>query len=220
MTAITVALADDHPIVLRGLYAVLDAELDITVIGEAGDGREMVELVERLHPDIAVLDLMMPDLDGLEVTRRLRRSAPRTRVIILSMYADEPHVLEALRLGAWGYILKGTSTSLIISAVREVMAGQRYLSPQLSERAVEVYIQRGEEAARERDRYQLLTAREREVLHLIAQGASNSKIAQRLSISPRTAETHRTHLRRKLGLKTQAEIVRYSLKRGLIAEVG
>lgn len=218
MSAITVVLADDHPIVRRGLCAVLEAEADITIIGEAEDGRATLDLVERLHPDIAVVDLMMPDLNGLEVTRRARRSAPQTRVIILSMYADEPHVLEALRLGAWAYVLKGTSTNDILAAVREAMAGRRYLSPPLSERAVDVYIQRAGEVTGAYDSYEALTAREREVLHLIAQGASNAEIAERLSISPRTAETHRTRLHRKLSLKTQAEVRRYAIKRGLIAE--
>jgi DNA-binding NarL/FixJ family response regulator len=175
-----------------------------------------VELVERLQPDVAILDLMMPELNGLEVARRALRLSPRTRVVILSMYSDEPHVLEALRAGAMAYVLKGTSTETLIYALREAMAGRRYLSPPLSDRAVEVYLAQIGTAERPTDRYELLTAREREVLELVARGASYAEIADKLTISPRTAETHRTNLMRKLDLKTTADITLYAVQRGLI----
>ena len=155
----TIVLADDHPIVRQGMRGLLESEPGFFVVGEAGDGREAVELVERLQPDAAILDLMMPDLNGLEVTRRALRLSSRTRVVILSMYSDEPHVLEALRAGAMAYVLKGTSTETLIFALREVMAGRRYLSPPLSDRAVEVYLAQIGAAARPTDRYDLLTAR-------------------------------------------------------------
>jgi two-component system, NarL family, response regulator NreC len=212
----TIVLADDHPIVRQGISGLLESEPGFVVVGEAGDGREAVELVERLQPDIAILDLMMPELNGMEVARRALRLSPRTRVVILSMYSDEPHVLEALRAGAMAYVLKGTSTETLIFALREAMAGRRYLSPPLSDRAVEVYLAQIGTAERSTDRYDLLTAREREVLELVARGASYAEIADKLTISPRTAETHRTNLMRKLDLKTTADITLYAVQRGLI----
>jgi two-component system, NarL family, response regulator NreC len=212
----TIVLADDHPIVRQGMRGLLELEPGFVVVGEAGDGREAMELVERLQPDVAILDLMMPELNGLEVARRALRLSPRTRVVILSMYSDEPHVLEALRAGAMAYILKGTSTETLIFALREAMAGRRYLSPPLSDRAVEVYLAQIGTAALPTDRYELLTAREREVLELVARGASYAEIADKLTISPRTAETHRTNLMRKLDLKTSADITLYAVQRGLI----
>src|SRR5690348_1348134 len=212
----TIVLADDHPIVRQGMRGLLELEPGFVVVGEAGDGREAVELVERLQPDVAILDLMMPELNGPEVARRALRLSPRTRVVILSMYSDEPHVLEALRAGAMAYVLKGTSTETLIYALREAMAGRRYLSPPLSDRAVEVYLAQIGTAERPTDRYELLTAREREVLELVARGASYAEIADKLTISPRTAETHRTNLMRKLDLKTTADITLYAVQRGLI----
>ena len=212
----TIVLADDHPIVRQGMRGLLESEPGFVVVGEAGDGREAVELVERLQPDIAILDLMMPELNGLEVARRALPLSSRIRVVILSMYSDEPHVLEALRAGAMAYVLKGTSTETLIFALREAMAGRRYLSPPLSDRAVEVYLAQIGTAERPTDRYELLTAREREVLELVARGASYAEIADKLTISPRTAETHRTNLMRKLDLKTSADITLYAVQRGLI----
>jgi two-component system, NarL family, response regulator NreC len=212
----TIVLADDHPIVRQGMRGLLESEPGFVVVGEAGDGREAMDLVERLQPDVAILDLMMPELNGLEVARRTLRLSPRTRVVILSMYSDEPHVLEALRAGAMAYVLKGTSTETLIYALREAMAGRRYLSPPLSDRAVEVYLAQIGMAERPTDRYELLTAREREVLELVARGASYAEIADKLTISPRTAETHRTNLMRKLDLKTTADITLYAVQRGLI----
>lgn len=212
----TIVLADDHPIVRQGMRGLLEAEPGFVVVGEAGDGREAVELVERLTPDIAILDLMMPNLNGLEVTRRALKLSPHTRVVILSMYSDEPHVLEALQAGAAAYVLKGTTTETLIFALREAAAGRRYLSPPLSDHAVEVYLAQIGTAARATDRYELLTSREREVLELVARGASYAEIAEKLTISPRTAETHRTNLMRKLDLKTTADITLYAVQRGLI----
>jgi two-component system response regulator NreC len=212
----TIVLADDHPIVRQGLRGLLESEPGLVIVGEAADGREAVEVIERIRPDVAILDMMMPELNGLEVTRRALRASPQTRVVILSMYSDEPHVLEALRAGAMAYVLKGTSTETLLYALREAMAGRRYLSPPLSDRAVEVYLAQIGVAARPVDRYELLTAREREVLELLARGASYAEIAEKLTISPRTAETHRTNLMRKLDLKTAADITLYAIQRGLI----
>lgn len=210
----TIVLADDHHIVRQGLRALLEAEPDFRVIGEAGDGLEAASLVERLQPDVLVLDLAMPGLSGLETARNVRRRAPRTRVLILSMHADEAYVLEALRNGAAGYILKNSSPADLVLAVREVAAGRRYLGPPLSEYAIEAYTQKMRAAPP--DPYETLTTREREVLHLAAVGHGNAAIAARFGISPRTVETHRAHLMNKLSLHNQAELIRYALRRRII----
>ena len=210
----TIVLAEDHHIVRQGLHILLQAERNFSIIGETGDGLEAVQLVERLQPDVLVLDLMMPSLNGLEVTRQVTKRSPQTRIIILSMHANEAYVREALRNGAAGYVLKESSATDLVQAVREAIAGRRYLSPPLSERAIDAYVQKAEAATL--DVYDTLTTREREVLHLVAEGNTIGTIASRLFISPRTVETHRTNLMRKLSLRTSAELVRYALQRGLL----
>lgn len=213
---IRVVLADDHPIVRQGLRTLLESECDCQVVGEAMDGLTAVDLISRLVPDVAILDLQMPDLDGLEVARRIREKALATRVIILSMHGDEPYVVQALRHGVVGYVLKGAATTDLITAVSSVMGGKRFLSAPLAERAIESYALRALEPSSPLDRYELLTGREREVLQLAAQGMTNSEIGQRLVISPRTAETHRANLLRKLSLTTHTELVRFAISRGLL----
>jgi len=210
----TIMLADDHRIVRQGLRALLEAEPDFHLVDEAGDGLEAVQLVERLRPDVLVLDLMMPGLSGMEVTREVSKRSPETRVIILSMHANEAYVLEALRNGAVGYVLKDSSADELVQAVREVVAGRRFLSSPLSERAIDAYVSKAQQAPL--DRYETLTAREREVLHLVAEGHTNAEIADRLSISSRTAETHRANMMRKLNLQGQTDLIRYALRRGII----
>jgi DNA-binding NarL/FixJ family response regulator len=212
---IKIVLADDHPVVRQGLRAVFEAEADFAVAGETGDGLEAVQLVEELGPDVVVLDVMMPGLNGLEVARQVVRRRPQTRIVILSMHANDAYVLEALRHGAAAYVLKGSAPGELVRAVREVAAGRHYLSPPLSERAIEAY--RSQAQGQTLEPYDTLTTREREVLHLAAEGRQNAAIAERLGISPRTAETHRTHIMRKLGLHSQTELVRYALRRGIIA---
>ncbi len=210
----TIVLADDHQIVRQGLRALLESESDFSITGETGDGLEAVDLVERLQPDVLVVDLMMPGLNGLEVTRQAGKRSPHTQVVILSMHANEAYVLEALRNGAKGYVLKDASMADLVRAIREVTAGKHFLSPPLSERAIEIYKQRAETV--ELDRYETLTNREREVLHLLAEGCSYKEIGSRLTISPRTAETHRTNLMRKLDLRTQTDLIRYALRKGIL----
>jgi two-component system response regulator NreC len=214
---IRIVLADDHPIVRQGLRTLLEAEHGCQVVGEAADGLTVLALIADLQPDIAILDLQMPDLGGLEVARRVQDQASETRVIILSMHGDEPFVQEALRNGALGYVLKGAATNELLTAVQAVMAGHRFLSERLAQRALDAYVHTAQ-AAENLDRYDLLTNREREVLHLSAQGMSYHEIGERLAISPRTAETHRGNLLRKLGLKDQTDLVRYALSRGLLPE--
>lgn len=211
----TIVLADDHQVVRLGIRSLLEAEPDFSVIGEAADGVEADRIVERMKPDVLIIDLMMPGINGLEVTRHVSQRVPTTRVIILSMHANESYVLEALRQGASAYVLKESSAHDIIHAVREVLRGHRYLSPPLSERAIEIYIhQSNEEVAL--DPYEKLTNREREVFYLAAQGYHATEIAGQLSISPRTAEVHRSNLMRKLGLHTRTDLIRYALSRGII----
>jgi two-component system response regulator NreC len=210
----TIVLADDHHVIRQGLRALLEAVPDFSVVGEAGDGLEALQLVERLQPNVLVLDLRMPGLGGLEVTRQVSQRSPSTRVVILSMYDDEAYVLEALGHGAAGYVLKDSSAAHLVEAVRQVAIGRRYLSPPLSERAVDAYVQRAKETPL--DEYETLTAREREVLHLVAEGHTSAEIADLLSISPRTVGTHRANLMRKLGLRSHTSLIRYALRRGIL----
>jgi two-component system response regulator NreC len=214
MSTTTIVLADDHHVVRQGLRSLLEGEPDFSVVGETGDGLEAAQLVERLQPDVLVLDLMMPSLNGLEVTRQVSQRSPQTHVVILSMHANEAHVLEALRAGAAAYVLKESTSAELVRAVHEAIAGRRYLSPPLSERAIKVYMQKAEPAAL--DPYETLTAREREVLHLVAEGHTNAEIADRLFISRRTVETHRANLMRKLSLRTQTDLISYALRRGIL----
>lgn len=211
---ISVVLADDHPLVRRGLRAALEADPELAVVAEAGDGLEAVRLAERLEPDVLVLDLMMPGLGGLDVLPIVRRRSPRTRVVILSVSANEDYVLQALKNGASGYVLKGCEPAHAVEAVRRAAAGRRYLSPGISERAFDAYQEKAEAAPP--DPHDLLTPRERQVLQLAAEGRSSAEIAGRLSISPRTAEMHRGNALRKLGLRTQADLIRHAIRRGMI----
>jgi two-component system, NarL family, response regulator NreC len=214
VTLITIVLADDHHLIRQGVRALLETEADFSVVGEASDGLQAAELVERLKPNILVVDFIMPGLNGMEVARRVKQCSTKTGVLLLSMYTNESYVLEAFRNGATGYVLKDSTAEDLVRAVRQVAAGQHYLSAPLSERAIESYVQnaRGGKS----DLYETLTAREREVLQLAAEGRSSREIAARLFISPRTAETHRANLMHKLGLHGQTDLIRYALKRGIL----
>jgi len=214
MGVTTILLADDHHVVRQGLRALLEAEPDFSIVGEAADGLQVLEQVERLRPDVLVLDLMMPGLNGLEVMREITRRSLRTRVVILSMHSNEAYVLQALRSGVAGYVLKESTASDLARAVREAAAGRRYLSLPLSERAIEVYLEKAQMTTL--DAYETLTSRERQILHLAAEGLGNSEIAARLSISPRTVETHRANVMRKLNLHSQTDLIRYALRKGIL----
>ena len=211
----TIVLADDHSVVRAGLRALLEGEAGFQVIGEASDGLEAVRHVERLRPDVLVVDVMMPGLNGIEVTRQVRQRMPATKIVVLSMHAHEPYVLEALRHGASGYVLKDRSSEQLVQAVREVAAGNSYLSPPLTERAIAAYVKRAQPETL--DSYDLLTTREREVFQLAAEGLSNPEIAQRLTLSPRTVEMHKGNLMRKIDLHTQTDLIRYAIRRGVIS---
>jgi two-component system, NarL family, response regulator NreC len=213
---ITIFLAEDHKVVRQGLRALLEAEPYLHVVGEAGNGREAIRMVERLRPKVLVVDLMMPELSGLEVTRQLRKRSPKTRVVVLSMHRDESYVVEALKSGAAAYVLKDASSEELVKAVHEAAANRRYLSPPLSDSAVAAYVQRA--GVTTDDSYQSLSEREREVLHLASEGHTNTKIGKRLFISPRTVEIHRANMMAKLGLRNHTELIRYALKRGILPE--
>jgi two-component system response regulator NreC len=211
---LSIVLADDHPVVRLGMRALLESEPDFCIVGEAGDGLETTRLVERLQPDVLVLDLMMPALNGLEALRIIRQRSPRTRVVVMSMHSNNAFVAEALRNDATGYVLKGSCEEDLARAVREAAAGRRFLSAPVTERAIEAYIEQSRAA--EFDPHETLSPREREVLQLAAEGKTGSEIAARLHVSPRTVENHRANLMRKLGLQNPSELVRYALRRGLI----
>ncbi len=210
----TIILADDHNVVRHGLRTLLETEGDFTVIGEASDGLEAVRLTEELKPDVLICDVMMRGINGLEVARQVNKRISQVSVVILSMYANEGYVLEALKAGAKAYVLKESSSDELVRAVREAALGHRYLSPPLTEWAVEAYIQKTESSSL--DPYDRLTTREREILHLVAQGYTSAEISSILYISRRTAETHRANLMRKLGLNTKRELLVYALQRGII----
>jgi len=212
---VTVLLADDHPIVRQGLRHLLEAEAEVKIIGEASDGLQAVQLAEKFRPNVLIVDIMMPDLNGLEVLRQVKERSPATCSIVLSMQSADVYVVEALKAGALGYVLKETGPSELVNAVQQVLQGQRYLSPRLSERLIDVFIQTAEESTA--DSYETLTNREREVLQMASEGLTTSEIAKRLSISPRTAEIHRGKMMNKLGLHNQTELIRYALKRGILS---
>ncbi len=213
MTAIL--LADDHRILREALRLLLETQADFQVIAETGDGLEAVTLVEKHKPEVLIVDMMMPGLSGLEVARRTKRVSPATKVIVLSMYDTESYVVESLAAGAAGYVLKKSSSGELVFAIRQALAGNVYLSPSLNERAIQAYMQRADDS-RAKDPFENLTDREREVFQLAAEGLSNPQIAEKLSLSPRTVEMHRGNLMKKLGLKTQTELVKYAVKRGII----
>ena len=215
---VTVLLADDHPIVRQGIRHLLEAESDVKVVGEATDGLEAVQLVEKHRPNVLIVDMMMPGLNGLEVLRQVKKRSPATFSIVLSMQSADAYVVEALKSGASGYILKDSGPSELVNALRQVIQGQRFLSPKLSERLINAYIQTSDKTVL--DSYETLTDREREVLQMVSEGLTTPEIARRLAISPRTAELHRGRMMSKLGLRNQTDLIRYALKRGILSMDG
>ncbi|RME45679.1 MAG: DNA-binding response regulator [Chloroflexi bacterium] len=217
MSATTIVLAEAHEIFRKGVRTLLDAETEFRIVGEVANGLEALEMVERQQPDVLILALRLPGLGGVDVTREVGRRSPHTQVLILSSYSDEAHVVQALKSGATGYLLKSSSAADLIEAVRTVAAGKRYLSPVLYERAIEAYIQFMEESDDTTlDRYETLTVREQEVLQLVAMGCTSEEIASLLGISSRTVEVHRRHVMQKLGLRNRAALIRFALRRGII----
>lgn len=207
-----VVIADDHPIVIDGLRTHINAQPDLTVVGETGDGLEVETLVNHLHPDILLLDLALPGLSGLEITRRVKKNAPHTKIVIISMYDDIAYVAEAIKSGAQAYVLKRSVSTELISAIRSVLAGNRYFSPPLSEERLNEFIRNLQ--TEDLDVFNTLTRREAEVLHLIVEGLTNQQIGDRLGVSFRTVEMHRSNLTHKLGVRGTAELVALAVERG------
>lgn len=211
----SIFLVDDHPMVRSGLKLALGAVTGWSVIGEADNGRSGLALVQHCRPDVLIVDLQMPGMGGLDVLRSVVASVPSTRVIVFSMHAEDAYVRAALDLGAHGYVLKDADETELINAIRTVSQGGRYLSPVLAERLIDAYISHAP-AAGGISWVDVLTKRERQILVLVAQGLSAAEIGEQLNISPRTAETHRTNLMRKLGLKGLRELERFAREQGLL----
>ena len=211
---ITIVLADDHRMVREALRSLLEAEPDFQVVAEAADGQAAAELVEKLAPSVLVLDLQLPELSGVEVLRVVSRRSPRTRVVVLSMFTTEAHLVAALKHGAAGYVAKEACAADLVVAIRRAASGSRFVSAPFSEALLEEYV--GRASGDKPDPYDTLTGREREVLHLAAEGRSSAQIAERLRISPRTAETHRANALKKLNLHGQTRLVLYAVEKGLL----
>jgi two-component system, NarL family, response regulator NreC len=212
---VRILLADDHTVVRQGLRKVLEERPEWEVVAEAGDGREAVRQAELHKPDIAILDVAMPLLNGIETTRQITKRVPGTRVLVLSMHADEAYVTQMLQAGAAGYLLKDSADVDLLQAVSEVSRGKSFFSPAIARVMLDDYVRQLAEKG-VTDRYQSLSDREREIFQLIAEGKTNKEIASLLSISPSTVETHRAHIMEKLDLHSAAEIVLYAVRRGVI----
>lgn len=212
-----ILLVDDHTILRAGLKMMLNAQPDMDVVGEAHEGRQAIQEVQRLRPDIVLMDITMPDMNGIEATRQIKKILPDVKVLVLTMHENDEYVFQALRAGASGYILKEAADTDLISALRVVQNGNFYLSPTAQSVMVGDYLQRVH-AGEEKDSYSSLTEREREILKLVAEGYTNNQMAERLVISPKTVDTHRTHIMDKLNLHSRAELVKYAMRRGILED--
>jgi two-component system, NarL family, response regulator NreC len=215
MSQIRILLADDHTVMRAGLRLLLERQPDLVVVGEAEDGRQAVALADSQEPDVAVMDIGMPNLNGIEAARQIAAKHPQTSVVILSMHSDESYVMRALKAGARAYLMKDSAEADLIRAIRSVREGKSFFSPSVSKMLLEDYVrqlqQRGEE-----DSYELLTTREREILQLLAEGKSNKDVANLLNVSIYTVETHRAHILQKLGLHTVPDLILYAVRKGII----
>ncbi|KAB8198248.1 response regulator [Marilutibacter maris] len=212
-TPIRVLIADDHTLVRESLAGMLQADGDVQVVAQAADGVETIEKAVLVRPDVVVTDISMARLNGIEVVRRLHEALPQTRVLVLTMHQEDEYVLQAVRAGASGYLVKDSAASELLAAVRSLQAGRGYFGPQAA-RALAEQMQNPQRAVD--DPYGRLTAREREVFHLIAEGLTTKEIARQLGISAKTAENHRTRVLSKLDVRNTAELVRYALRKGLL----
>jgi DNA-binding NarL/FixJ family response regulator len=206
-------LADDHAVVRDGLRALLELGGELQVVGVAGNGRDALAEAVRLHPDVVIMDIAMPELDGIEATRRILEKCPKTKVLILSMYLSAEHIHRALHAGAHGYVLKESAGDEVVEAVRAVHAGKRYLSHKISETMIDDYLRDGVRVSP----MDSLSLRERDVLQLVVEGHTTASIAQKLSLSPKTVETYRTRIMRKLRVPDTVELVKFAMRHGLTA---
>jgi len=216
MNKIRILVADDHGVVRRGLRLQLELHEDFEVAGEAADGREAVRLAEEIQPDVVIMDIAMPNLNGIEATAQIVKRNPKTGVIILSMHSDETYIVRTLAAGAKGYLLKDTAEADLQRAVRAVAQGKPFFSPAIAQALLDDYLRQLQQRG-VADSYDLLTDREKEVLQLLAEGKSNKEVASILSLSPYTVETHRAHIMQKLNLHSTAEIVLYAVRKKIIS---
>ncbi len=212
--AITVFLADDHAIIRDGLRLILESQGDITVVGEAANGREAVNKIKELCPDIVIMDIVMPELNGIDATVHISEACPATKVIILSVLDSSEYIFEALKAGAKGYILKESAGEEVVQAIRRVQRGHHYLSQEISEAVVTDYIKR-RGYSEDRSPLKSLSKREREILQLVVEGKSNAEISNILFISPKTVETYRSRIMQKLNIKDIPTLVRFAIKHGI-----
>lgn len=210
-----VFVTDDHALVRDGIKAILAKHPSVEVVGEAGDGREAVRLIEAVRPDVVLMDIAMPGLNGVEATKQIRKAVPRARILILSAYDDQDYVYELLRAGASGYMLKAAVSAELISAIEAVSRGECYLSPAIADRVVEGFLGQSAPASR-LDDPGALTAREREILQLVVEGCASVEIGRRLGISPKTVETHRSNIASKLRIHDLPGLVKYAIKKGVV----
>jgi two-component system response regulator NreC len=213
---IRILLADDHTVMRRGLRLLLESQPEFSVVAEAADGRQAVQQAEATQPDVAVIDIAMPNLSGIEAAQRIATLLPQTAIVILSMHSDESYVLRALKVGAKGYLLKDSAEGDLIDAINAVHQGKTFFSPEISKMLVEDYVREIRTRGAE-DSYDLLTAREREILQLLAERKSNKEIALALNLSIYTIETHRRNLQEKLNLHSLADLILYSVRKGVIS---
>jgi len=213
---IRILLADDHTVMRRGLRLLIESQPEFSVVAEASDGRQAVQQAEATLPDVAVMDIAMPNLSGIEAAQRIAASQPNTAIVILSMHSDEGYVLRALKVGAKGYLLKDSAEGDLIEAIKAVHQGKTFFSPEISKMLVEDYVREIRTRGAE-DTYDLLTSREREILQLLAERKSNKEIALALNISVYTIETHRRNLHEKLNLHSLAELILYAVRKGIIS---
>jgi two-component system response regulator NreC len=211
-----ILLADDHKLMRSGLKALIEQQPDLTVVGEADDGRQAVALAASLKPDLLVMDIGMPNLNGIEAARQITQANPGTAIVILSMHSDESYVLRALKAGAKGYLLKDSAESDLIRAVHAVAGGKSFFSPAVSKVLLDDYVRKLQRSGAE-DAYDLLTPREREILQLIAEGKSNKDVANLLNLSVYTVETHRSNIMEKLNLRGIPELILYAVRKGIIS---
>lgn len=211
---IRIFIADDHAVVRDGLVYILTAQPDMTVVGEAGNGRDAVTLVRQIQPDVVIMDISMPELNGIDATQQIVESTPQTRVIILSMQGTAEHLYRSLQAGAQGYILKDSAGRVLVEAVRAVHAGNRYFSDDMTRLLVEDYLQQ-RETGPQSSPLDRLSRREREILQLVVEGKSSAEIAEVLALSPKTVETYRSRLMGKLGIKDMPGLVKFAVQHGL-----
>jgi two-component system response regulator NreC len=216
MDSTRILLADDHDILRDGLRLLLERQPGFEVVGDAADGRQTVKLAQEYRPDVVIMDIAMPRLNGIEATRQIVAREPRTAVIILSMHSDEGYILGALRAGAKAYLLKDSAKADLLAAIQAVRQGKSFLSPRIHKILNEDYMRELQDREME-DSYDLLTAREREILQLIAEGKTNKEVAGLLNLSLYTVETHRTHILRKLDLHSVPELILYAVRKGIVS---